>query len=221
MIRRALCRLATAGRAPAGPAVALPAICRPVPARLALAGLFAGLMAAPAAAQPVTGEAARAMLFAPDRVEVAVYPHPALDAQGRQILTQILRDQRYYAAVAMAPDEGIMSEALVAAANYHDVASARSAALEQCNARRSGGQGCVVVMELRPAGWEARPLQLNVDATRAFADSYMRSRGSRALATSASSGQWGIGTGGNASAAAVAACGAMGPARDCRVVIAD
>lgn len=187
------------------------------------AGLcLAAALAAPAAeAQALSGDAARQMLYRPDRAEVAIYPNPALDEQGRTILTQILRDQKYYAAVAMAPDEGIMSEALVAAANYHDVGTARTAALEQCNARRSGGRSCVIVMELRPAGWQARDLQMNVDATEAFNETYMRAQGSRAMAVSQSSGQWGIGTGRDAPAGAVAACEAMGPATDCRVVVAD
>lgn len=184
-------------------------------------GLATALSAPVAEAQTMSGDAARQMLYRPDRAEVAIYPDPALDEQGRTILTQILRDQKYYAAVAMAPDEGIMSEALIAAANYHDVGTARSAALDQCNARRTGGRACVIIMELRPAGWQARDLQMNVDATEAFNDSYMRTRGSRAMAVSRSSGQWGIGTGRDASAGAVAACEAMGPATDCRVVVAD
>lgn len=205
----------TASTAPAARAAALTRLS-------ALAALAAPLLAAAAAAaQTVTGAEARAMLFDPARVEVGVIGHPALDEAGRTILTQIAGQQRYYGAVAMAPDEGLMSEALVAAANFHDMPAARAAALAQCDARRSGGRACVVVMEIRPAGWTQRPVQLNTDATRAFEDTWRRAGGERALAISRSSGQWGIGTGAGATDAARAACAAMGPATDCAVVIRD
>jgi len=69
-------------------------------------------------------------------------------------------------------------------------------------------------MVIRPEGWQpGRALQLSSEATAALRAEYRRlPRRSRAMASSASTGQWGIGEGRDA---ALAACGA----EDCVVVV--
>ena len=190
---------------------------------LALA-LSATLLALPVQADPVDARAATELLYRADRVEVARYSVAGLDPTHVAALTQIAQEQKYYGAVAIAPDLGILSEATVMAANYHSIPAARSAALADCNARRTEGADCVIVMELRPAGFEPRDLTMSADATEGFNRDYRRASGTRALAISASTGQWGIGRGENAGDDALAACaGADGAdgADDCAIVIAD
>ncbi|MFN3952860.1 MAG: 5-aminolevulic acid synthase [Pararhodobacter sp.] len=194
---------------------------RPLPARLALA--LAGLAAAalPALADPIAADAARAMLYRADRVEVVRYTMQGLSTEEADLLTAVAREQRYYAALAFAPDAGIMAEATVFAANYHDIAAARDAALRECDARRQEGAPCTVALEVRPAGWQERTLQLSADATEAFGTDYRRIRGPRALAISARTGSWGIGRGDDPAAMAIVQCEASEGASDCAVVIAD
>ena len=120
----------------------------------------------------------------------------------------------YYAAIAISPDEGLMSEATVAAANYHTVEAASAVALSECNAKKQGAADCVVVALVRPEGWQAQPLQLSSDATAALAD-----YAGGAMAVSAATGSWGLG---DTPEAAVAACvDRNAAATDCAAVIAD
>jgi hypothetical protein len=193
--------------------------------RLAVASLAvccAGFgFAGPASADPVSASEARDMLFDRDQVEVVVYDTSILSDDERAIVTQIARNQRYYAAMALAPSEGLMSAATVMAANYHDISNARTAALAECDRLRTEGRPCAIVLEVRPSGWQAQALQLNADATEAFDQTYRRGRGTRAFATSAATGLWGIGTGAAAAEEAVAACESEGTPTDCEIVIAD
>lgn len=187
--------------------------------RLPLAAL--ALLAAPAAAEPVAGDAAQAMLFAPDRTEVVAYTVEGLNDDELALLTQIAAAQNYYAAVAFAPADGILAEPTVMAANFHDIEAARAAALRQCDDRRQGGPACAIAFEVRPQGWEPRALQLSADATAAVAADFARASRPRAFAVSAATGQWGVGTGPEAGARALEQCRAVPGADDCRVVIAD
>jgi hypothetical protein len=190
----------------------------PLP-RLSLAAL--ALLAAPALAEPIAGDAAAAMLYATDRVEVVTYTVEGLSEDEIALLTQVAAGQNYYAAVAFAPAEGILAEPTVMAANFHDIEAARAAAVRQCNERRQGGRACTVAFEVRPQGWEPRALQLSADATAAVAGDYARAGRPRAFAVSAATGQWGVGSGPDATAQALAQCRAAPGAGDCRVVIAD
>ncbi|KPQ08311.1 MAG: hypothetical protein HLUCCA12_00470 [Rhodobacteraceae bacterium HLUCCA12] len=176
-------------------------------------------LALPAPADTVTGEAARAQLFDPEQVEVVRYDAQGLSEQEVQVLASVAQGQKYYAAVAFAPEDGLMSEATVMAANHHRVEAAREAALAECDARRGPDGPCVIVMEVRPAGWEARALQLSADATAAFGTDYPGTGG--ALAVSPATGLWGLGQGSGADEQALAACAEGGAAEDCAVVIAD
>ncbi|WP_095589157.1 5-aminolevulic acid synthase [Actibacterium ureilyticum] len=180
------------------------------------------LMGTGALAQPLSGKAAAKQMFKPGTAEVAVTDTDVLSDADRAILEQIAQAQPYYGAVAIAPDEGLASEASVAAANFHDVDAAAAFALQGCNARRKAkGRPCVVVAQIRPKGWQARPLQLSTDATTALAKSYRKAGKTRALAISPTTGKWAIAGGADAGAQAVASCAAQAGAGDCAVVVAD
>lgn len=177
-------------------------------------GLAALVAASGVHAQTVGADAAAGMLFAPKGAEVEMLSTDALPKKEAKVLKMVAIDQPYYAAIAISPDEGLMSEATVAAANYHDTDSAASAALAECNAKKKGAADCVVVALVRPEGWQAQPVQLSSDATAAFGQA-----GGGAVAASASTGSWGIGADG---AAATAACAERNPkAADCSVVIGE
>lgn len=174
-----------------------------------------------AAAEPLDGRSARKAVFPATGVSIAVLEAGGLSAADRAVLTQVLAAQPYYGAVAMTPSEGLVSEALVAAANYHDVEAARGAALKDCNARKkSGSADCVIVAELRPEGWEPRALQLSAAATDGLKREY-KGAGAKALAISPATGKWAIAKGRDAAAEALAQCEAAGAGGDCRIVVAD
>ncbi len=173
-----------------------------------------------AMADVLTGKAAKKALFADSDVAVEVTKHSFLVDEQPQIVGSVASQQPYYGAIAVSPDEGLMSEATLAAANYHSVEAASLAALAGCDAVRKGAVPCVIVALVRPKGWEARPLQLSADATVAFRKDY-GGKGA-ALAVSAGTGTWGMSKGTNASEAALAACAAklVGP-NDCTVIVVD
>lgn len=179
------------------------------------------MFATGALAEPLDGKAARKQMFKPDRAEVVLTDNGILSDADRAIVQQIAQAQPYYGAVAIAPDEGLASEASVAGANFHDVEAASAFALKGCNARRKGGAGCVIVAQIRPKGWEARALQLSADATTALSKSYRKAGKPRALAVSPSTGKWAIAGDDGAVNAAIAACEAQAAAADCDVVVAD
>jgi hypothetical protein len=178
---------------------------------IVLGALALGL-ALPAAAQELPNlREARDLVFAEDGgIMWEVFPTDGLTPTDIATLEQInqIQPQPYYAAMAVHPPSGLASERTSLAANYHDEDNARAAAMAAC------GADCVVVMVIRPAGWQAgRPLQLSAEATAALNGDYRRlARRARALAISPATGQWGIG---DSREAAVAACGAA----DCRAVV--
>lgn len=184
-----------------------PAAAAPMLASLAL------LMPSLSVAQALSGGEASALLFPPRPAEVEILGGILPDDQAR-MLAMVARDQPYYAAIAISPDEGLMSEATMAAANHHTIDAAAAVALAQCNEKRKGAADCVIVATVRPEGWEARPLQLSSSAT----EDFIGQRGG-ALALSAATGAWGIGASGDE---ALAACAArQQAATDCTVAIAD
>ena len=185
------------------------------PIRLGLLCLTAFAIAAPALAQELPNlREARRLVFAEDgAVEGEVILHESLSETDVAILNQLVETQAYYAAIAIAPEMGLASEATIAAANYHDEANARTAALAACNEARTSGPACVVVLVIRPEGWEpGRPLQLSTDATAALRGDFRRLGRNRVMAISETTGQWGIGSD---LTEALAACGET----DCRAVI--
>lgn len=181
--------------------------------------LWCGLSQA-AVAEVVTGKTAKQALFPATGVSVQVMKQAFLAEGQAEILASVATEQPYYGAIAVSPDEGLMSEATIAAANYHNQAAASAAALGGCDAARKGAAPCVIVALVRPAGWEARQIQLSADATAAFRKDY-GGKGA-ALAVSAGTGTWGMANGENAADAAVAACAAkLTGQNDCSVVIVD
>ena len=181
-------------------------------------------LAQTAFAQVIDGRAAKKALFDGDKIGVQVMKQSFLVDSQTDILASVAKQQPYYGAIAVSPDEGLMSEATIAAANYHNVEAASVAALAGCDAARKGQQACVIVAIVRPRGWEARPIQLSSDATAAFAKDY-GGKGA-ALAVSASTGAWAMAHGAGAGDAAIAACaakltGANAGQTDCAVIIAD
>ena len=178
---------------------------------LGMATLLAG--AGHVQAQTVTPDAAAAMLYAPKTAEVELTAPDALPKDQAKVLKMVAMDQPYYGAIAISPDEGLMSEATVAAANYHAVEAASAAALAECNAKKKGAADCVVVAVVRPEGWQAQPAQLSSDATAAF-----QADPSGVMAVSAATGSWGKGA---SAEAAIADCQARNvAAQDCAVLIA-
>ena len=177
-------------------------------------------LAGMAFAQTIDGRAAKKALFAKDEIGVQVMKQSFLVDNQAEILASVATQQPYYGAIAVSPDEGLMSEATIAAANYHNIEAASVAALAGCDAARKGEAACIIVALVRPKGWEARSIQLSSDATTAFGKDY-GGKGS-ALAVSASTGAWAMAKGSDAGAAAVAACAAkMTAPDDCTVIIAD
>jgi hypothetical protein len=140
-----------------------------------------------------------------------------------ELLRQVGQTQPYYGAIAVSPDEGIMVDATVAAANQHSVEAASVAARAACDAKRKGKRPCEVVALIRPAGWqEGRALQLSSGATAAFQDEYVKIKRDKGFAISPTTGGWGLGKGRDAGAKAVADCAAKDPKpADCALAVQD
>lgn len=182
---------------------------------LAVTAAFAvAAVAGGAWAEPVTGKQAKKLIFAAKASEAHILPGAGLDEKQAELLKGVAASQPWYGAIAISPDEGLMVEATVAAAKYHDVDGAARAALADCNAKKKGATPCVIAAVIQPKGWKPdRGLQLSQEATEAFAKDYKGG----ALATSAATGAFGIGAD---AASAIAACVAkVTTATDCTVVI--
>ncbi|AZB65230.1 5-aminolevulic acid synthase [Cereibacter sphaeroides] len=188
--------------------------------RLAMVAALGILTAGAALAQPVTGREAKKMLFPPAKAEVEILPVAFLSENDRALLRMVVSEQPYYGAIAVSPDEGLASEATIAAANHHTTEAAARAALAACEEKRKGRAPCAIVGFVRPKGWKSRPLSLSSDATEGFRADY-GTRGPRALAVSPATGRWGIGAGAGAGEAALAACAKAGGAGDCVLAVAD
>ena len=190
--------------------------------RSGMLGVALAGFATVAAAQVPTGDAVQPMLFAGGGAVVEVLPQPFLSQEQVAILAQVGAAQPYYGAIAVSPDEGLMVEATVAAANHHSTDAAQTAALAGCDAKRKGAAPCMIVALIRPENWTAQPFQLSAGATAGFLDDYMKIRRDKAFAVSPQTGLWGIGKGRDAAAKAVADCAAKGQnVTDCAVVVAD
>lgn len=190
--------------------------------RVSVLGMMSVLAVSSAGwAEPVDGKVAKSALFKPKGASVDLIPHDFLSDQDRTILSQVALQQSYYGAIAVSPDDGMMSNATVAAANYHAVAQAEIAALAACDDAKSGVADCVIVAHIRPKGWSEAEVQLSVDATNAFRKDYRRGKGPKAFAISKSTGKFAIAKGDGAADAAISACNEVAEASDCSVAIAD
>ena len=188
--------------------------------RLTPAGIVAlALCVTPALAEPLTGKEAKKLVFAPIIAEVEVMAEAGLPADQAEVLKTVGVSQPYYGAIAIAPDEGLMSEATVAAANFHDTGSASAAALAECNAKKKTPTDCVIAAYIRPAGWNDAGFSLSSDATTAL-EEYARRKG--ALAISPTTGACGKAKGDTAVEQALTNCAAKNEkATDCVVAVQD
>ena len=178
--------------------------------------VMAVVLAGAAMADPVTAKQAKKALFAPVKAEVVIMPEANLPEDQAKTLEMAGATQAYYGAIAMSPEDGLLTEATVLAANYHNTEAASVAALADCNAKKKGKSDCVVVAIIRPKGWKDRDFQLSSDATAAVKTELKKSM---VMAISQSTGAWAIGAD---DAAAVEACAAKNEkASDCAVVIAN
>ena len=185
--------------------------------RFALA--LALIAASPALAEPMSGKEAKKLLFAPVKAEVEIMHEAGLPADQAEVLKTVGVGQPYYGAIAIAPDEGLMSEATVAAANFHDTASAATAALADCNGKKKTESECVIAAYIRPEGWQEVGFGLSSDATAAFEGYNMKSG---ALAISPATGAFGLAKGEGAADKALQGCTAMNElATDCALAIRD
>lgn len=177
-------------------------------------------------AQTFTTDQAEDLIFGTRGSAIAV--SGALSATDQEIVKktlELLEQQingpvKYYAAISYSPDEGLLTEALQSAMNYHSIAAADAAAIAACNAARTAGTApCQIAARVLPRGYEQRELSVSYDASAAFTKAYRRAKGPKAFAISDSTGAYAIGAGAEA---AVAACqaGPQAPG-DCRVVIVD
>lgn len=193
---------------------------------LRMAGLAAAVMAGLAGGAlgaPLTGKQAKTLIFGSDGVSVEVLAADQIDASMRKILQAVAEQQPWYSAIALSPDEDIMtSKATVAGAQFHDTDAASAFALAGCEALRTGESPCLIVALVRPKGWKAQPLPLSLAATEFFRAEYLPSAAPKAMATSAATGLWGFATGAGAAESALADCAGKGSdVQDCAVVIAD
>lgn len=185
--------------------------------KIGLAGLMLVLCCAGvASAEPVTAKVAKKALFAPGKVEVEVQAAAGLPDEQAKALQIGLASQAYYGAVAMSPDDGLMSDVTVLAANYHDTEAASAAALAECNAKKKGKAECVVAALVLPKGWKDKGFQLSSDATEGFKKDF---KPGNVMAISLATGAWAIGADPEA---AIKGCAAKNDkATDCAVAIAD
>ena len=183
-------------------------------------GLVLALCCATGAVAQVTGRDAKAALFKGAEAEVDLRPEAGLPPDQAATLVMVGAGQPYYGAIAISPDEGLMSEATVAAANHHTVQAAEIAAKLACDAKKTGASPCVVAALIRPLGWEARPLMLSADATEGLRKDYPAKGG--ALAISPATGAWSIAQGDGAVQTAVGSCNVKaGAVADCVLAVQD
>ena len=115
---------------------------------------------------------------------------PEVLAQG------LLPDMVFYGAIAIAPDRGLADpQTSIAVGNFHDVEAASDAARARCDAARDGeGADCVLVMQVRPAGWApGQPLQLSAGAVEALRGEFRSAGRPRVFSISPGTGNFGIG----------------------------
>ena len=145
-------------RIPAAPAAPLRARDRTATPR----GLLLGVVLA---ALPAIAGAQQSQTFTHPNAEVRLTLPPELSAEDRsmleiiattpEVLATMLDSAAGYAAIALAPAEGMIRDGVppasaTALGGLPDAATARSEALRMCDAARSGGPACVVVLELAP-----------------------------------------------------------------------
>ena len=102
-------------------------------------GMVLALCGATAGFAQVTGKDAKAALFKGAEAEVDLRPEAGLPEDQAAALVMVGAGQPYYGAIAISPDEGLMSEATVAAANHHTVEAAEVAAQGRLRCQENRG----------------------------------------------------------------------------------
>jgi hypothetical protein len=184
-----------------------------------------------AGAQAIDERTADRQLFSPRGIQLAV--SPSLSEFERRVMSEMVKEAdrtgqtfRYYGSIAYSPSEGLQSESLQGAFNFHSTAAADRAAVTACDAARPrGSEACRIAAQILPRGYEPGRVQLSYDATNAFRSTYRRVRGEKAFAVSEQTGAWRMAEGEGAAATAVELCNqdarTMGGAADCTVPIAN
>ncbi|WP_172293927.1 5-aminolevulic acid synthase [Pseudoruegeria sp. HB172150] len=189
--------------------------------RVAMVFLPSLCMATHAFAQPLTGAEAKDLLFNADELVVAVNPAAELSDKDRNTLDILVESNGfgYYGAISFAPEEGLLSESLQGAFNFHSVEDANAAARAACEAsRKPDGSPCIIAAQLLPQRWRPARFQLSQDATRAF-EGYLEEAGEKALASSSTTGAFAVGTGEDAESTALEECNARAPDKDCVIAL--
>ena len=112
---------------------------------------------APALAAPLTGAQAKHDLFPAKGAEVQVMKVPGFGAKEQEVLRTVGKSQKYYGAIAVSPGDGLVNEATVAAANFHQIVPAEKAALAACDKRKKAKAPCVVAAQNPAQGVSAGP----------------------------------------------------------------
>lgn len=122
--------------------------------------VLAAALVVPAQAQEVPTED-----YTLEGAQITLHLHPFLSDEGlamlrlvgqnRDALSLFVPEGARFAAMALAPEDGLVADGLlaesaVAVADLPDLDAAREAALEGCNVARSGGPACVIALEIQP-----------------------------------------------------------------------
>lgn len=193
-------------------------------ASIGLAGAMMAAMTVPTTAQDLPGrrEALQLVYDADAPIETVVFPHPSLSEGQVTLLSSamsqgLMPEMRFYGALAIAPDRGLADpQTTSAVGSFHSEDGAVTAALTSCDGARDEDEAaCVVVMIVRPQGWQpGAALQLSGAAAEALRTEFRRAARPRVFAISEVTGQYGIGA---TATEANVVCGA----EDCRAVVAD
>lgn len=123
------------------------------------------VLAAAAAVGPVQAQQVKTEAYVLDGMQITLHLHPFLSDEGlamlrlvgrnRDALSLFVPEATRFAAMALAPQDGLVADGLlaesaVAVADLPSLAAARNAALEGCNAARKGGPRCVIALEISP-----------------------------------------------------------------------
>lgn len=193
-----------------------------------LAAMALVLAAGAATAGPVDGRTARKMLFSATKTEVMVNRAAGLSAADMKIIEALFGLKqykalgiRYYAAMALAPGDGLQSEATTLAQGLHSPQAARAQALAACNKAKKTAPGCVIAADILPRGYRARALTLSGPATGDMSI-YRKGKGPKAMAASRAGNAYSIVRGVGAGVQAMRDCNARAAGlADCEVVIED
>jgi len=195
------------------------------------AALTIGAFAAHAGDLPDAKTVAKGLYKTGNRAVVTNVLRPELVAEAyADALVKAAKVQKYYEAMAISPDEGMLGKSATLAANHHSPEAARAAAVAGCNkAKKKSSKDCVVLAEFLPKKYKGPGVvSLSHNASEVFAKSYRRAGKPKSFAISPSSGEWGLATKAASSdaadAAALADCSAKAGkkgASDCELVSRD